>query len=148
MTANFTVETADWSRDEAELYTVRRSVFVEEQQVPETLERDAFDPLSQHVVARDSAGQAIATGRLLPDGHIGRVAVLRQWRGRGVGLALMQALLELARARGFGEVVLNAQTAVIPFYQRLGFQAEGAEFMDAGIAHRRMRRPLAQETTS
>ncbi|MDX1604921.1 MAG: GNAT family N-acetyltransferase [Candidatus Competibacterales bacterium] len=136
--SGFSVQTADWRRDEAELYAIRRRVFVEEQQVPESLERDKHDPRSQHVIARDRQGRAIGTGRLLPDGHIGRVAVLPEWRGHGVGIALMEVLLTLARERGLDLIRLNAQTAVIPFYQRLGFNPEGAEFMEAGIPHRSM----------
>jgi predicted GNAT family N-acyltransferase len=137
--SEFTVGPADWARHETELYAVRYRVFVIEQQVPVELERDEFDPLSLHVVARDAAGNAIGTGRLLPDGHIGRLAVLAQWRGHGVGVALMDALLVLARERGDAEVVLNAQTSAIAFYERLGFRTEGEDFMEAGIPHRVMR---------
>ncbi len=147
MADTITLAVADWARDEAELYEVRRMVFVQEQQVPEDLERDEFDPLSLHVVARDSDGRAIGTGRLLPDGHIGRVAVLRQWRGRQVGYRLMQTLLQQALERDFSEVILNAQTNAISFYEKLGFRAEGAEFMDAGIPHRAMRLPLHETAT-
>lgn len=135
----YVVTPADWARHETELYAVRYRVFVIEQQVPVELERDEFDPLSLHVVARDAAGRAIGTGRLLPDGHIGRLAVLAEWRGHGVGVALMDALLALARERGDAEVVLNAQTSAIAFYERLGFRTEGEDFMEAGIPHRVMR---------
>lgn len=141
-TEAFTIEAVDWAAHEAELYEVRRIVFIEEQHVPENLERDEYDLLSRHVIARDAAGRAIGTGRLLPDGHIGRLAVLREWRGRGLGLALMRRLLDLAREQGFKRVELNAQTYAVPFYERLGFRAVGEEFMEAGIAHRAMRLQL------
>ena len=147
MVDTITLAVADWQRDQVELYAVRRRVFVEEQRVPEELERDEFDWLSVHVVARDAEGRAIGTGRLLPDGHIGRVAVLPEWRGRHVGHELMLTLLQQARQRNFSEVVLNAQTSAIAFYEKLGFGAEGAEFMDAGIPHRTMRLRLCETAT-
>lgn len=139
MIDSVTVAVADWARDQEEIYAVRRTVFVEEQQVPEELERDQFDSVCVHVVARDRTGRAIGTGRLLPDGHIGRVAVLKEWRGRTIGHKLMHTLLEQAAARGLSVVLLNAQTSAVAFYEKLGFRAEGEEFMDAGIPHRTMR---------
>lgn len=141
-TEPFTLAQADWATHADELYTIRRIVFVEEQKVPEELERDEFDPVSRHVIARDAAGHGIGTGRLLPDGHIGRLAVLQEWRGHGVGLALMASLIELAREQGFTEVVLNAQTYVLDFYRQLGFVEEGEEFFEAGLPHLIMRRRL------
>jgi predicted GNAT family N-acyltransferase len=81
----------------------------------------------------------LGTGRLLPDGHIGRMAVLRQARGAGVGSALLRALMQAARARGDREVMLSAQTHALPFYERFGFVAEGEAYDDAGIPHRVMR---------
>ena len=85
------------------------------------------------------AGEAPIGGRLLQDGHIGRVAVLKPWRGRGVGRALLTALLQLARQSGFTEVVLHAQTKALNFYIKQGFVAEGPEFVEAGIVRRVMR---------
>lgn len=81
----------------------------------------------------------MGTGRLLPDGHIGRMAVLREWRGKGVGALLLRALVELARSRGHTSVRLNAQTQALGFYRRYGFEAVGAQFMEAGIPHLAMR---------
>jgi predicted GNAT family N-acyltransferase len=118
---------------------VRHAVFVEEQKVPPEIELDGFDPLSVHAVAFDREGRVLGTGRLLPDGHIGRMAVLRRSRGTGVGSALLQALMQEAQARGDRKVLLSAQTHAIPFYERFGFVAEGEEYDDAGIAHRIMR---------
>jgi predicted GNAT family N-acyltransferase len=135
----FRLRPAAWPRDAALLQGVRRRVFIEEQGVPEALEWDEWDAGALHVLALDGAGLAIGTGRLLPDGHVGRMAVLREWRGRGVGGALLDALLEAARVRGLREAVLNAQTHALGFYAGRGFVAEGEEFPDAGIAHRRMR---------
>lgn len=142
MTAEFHVEPAAWAEHGPELTRVRRQVFVQEQGVPESLELDGRDPDCLHVVARDGAGHPVGTGRLLPDGHIGRMAVVREWRGRGVGRAILDRLLEIARARGYGEVRLNAQTHALEFYRRAGFRPEGREFLDAGIPHRSMVLPL------
>jgi predicted GNAT family N-acyltransferase len=104
--------------------------------------RHTTTQVSLHALAFDRAGRLLGTGRLLPDGHVGRMAVLPQARGTGVGSALLAALLQAARARGDREVALSAQTHAIPFYERFGFVAEGEEYDDAGIPHRRMRRAL------
>jgi YD repeat-containing protein len=133
----FIARHADWAVDGASLRAVRRSVFIDEQGVPESLEWDAFDRRSRHVIA-EADGRPIGTGRLLPDGQIGRLAVLAQWRGRGVGAALLALLLEAARRNGCPQVTLNAQTRAIGFYARFGFRAHGPEFDDAGIPHVRM----------
>lgn len=139
--SNVRLRAADWNVDRGALRAVREQVFVREQGVPFEMEWDEFDSLSQHVVA-EAAGQAIGTGRLLPDGHIGRMAVLASWRGQGVGRALLEALLCLARESGMRRVKLNAQSRAMTFYQRLGFVAEGEEFIEAGIAHRSMWRDV------
>lgn len=135
------VRAADWNADRAALRAVREQVFVREQGVPIELEWDEFDPLCQHVVA-EAAGQAIGAGRLLPDGHIGRMAVLEPWRGQGVGSALLKSLLQVARDRGIRRVRLNAQSRAVAFYARHGFVAEGEEFIEAGIPHRSMWRDV------
>ncbi|MEE4378311.1 MAG: GNAT family N-acetyltransferase [Candidatus Competibacteraceae bacterium] len=142
---NYTVIVTDWQTHAPALYAVRRQVFVEEQQVPEELEQDALDPRSQHVLALDRQERPIGTGRLLTDGHIGRLAVLQAWRGCGVGKALMQRLLTLASQQRFPVIELHAQVQALDFYAGLGFQVEGEEFMEAGIPHRTMRLTLPLE---
>ena len=132
------VRTADWVRDGDALRSVRHDVFVVEQRVPAPLEWDAIDAECVHALAFDGEGRAIGCGRLLPDGHIGRMAVRREWRGRGVGAALLAHLTELARARGDAKVVLNAQTHAMPFYARYGFAPVGVPFDEAGIPHQAM----------
>lgn len=134
----FTIRPATWPVDGTAIGRVRRVVFIEEQSVPEELEWDGLDEEAIHLLAEDPEGRAIATARMLADGHIGRVAVLKPWRGLGVGKALIYYLLEQARDRGFPQVFLDAQIEAIDFYRRLGFEAEGKEFMDAGIPHRHM----------
>jgi predicted GNAT family N-acyltransferase len=139
---DFIVEPASWQADREELCAVREQVFVIEQRVPRDEEVDASDPPSRHVLARDAQGRAIGAGRLTPARTIGRVAVLAEWRGRGVGAALVRVLLEQARALGYAEVDLHAQTHAIAFYQRLGFSAVGEPFDECGIPHRTMQLSL------
>lgn len=121
---------------------VRDAVFVVEQGVPREIERDAWDAQCDHALAFAAGGRAVGTGRLLPDGHIGRMAVLAEWRGRGIGSRILAALVARARERGMPRVVLNAQTHAAPFYARHGFAASGPEFMEAGIPHLAMAREL------
>jgi predicted GNAT family N-acyltransferase len=133
--------------DQAECFAVRERVFVQEQGVPQELEMDALDTVAVHFLWRDdSTGEARATARLLDKGQgtakIGRVAVLAPFRGQGLGRELMLGILAEARRRCFSQAVLDAQTYAVPFYARLGFLAEGEEFLDAGIPHYHMRRGL------
>lgn len=136
------IRRAEWPGDIPALRAVREPVFVSEQQVPLELEWDEDDPRCIHVLAEDPEGRPIGTGRLAPDGKIGRMAVLREWRGTGVGGALLQTLIDQARAEGLAECRLNSQTEALDFYGRYGFVAEGPEFDEAGIPHRFMRLSL------
>ncbi|MFP7721643.1 GNAT family N-acetyltransferase [Lysobacter sp. A3-1-A15] len=135
----FRVETVEYEPALPELRVVRETVFVHEQQVPLDLEWDALDPRCVHVLARDAAGNPIGTGRLTPERKIGRMAVIAGWRGRGVGDALLAALLEAARGHGWREVSLNAQVSALDFYARHGFLPQGERFDEAGIEHQSMR---------
>ena len=147
-TPTFRVLPIEFALGHAELHAVRETVFVDEQRVPAELERDAIDPNCLHVIARAADGTAIGTGRLVPPtqagaaAHIGRMAVLPAWRGQGVGDAMLLALLQIARQRGWREVALNAQAPAIGFYLRHGFVAQGARFHEAGIEHQAMHRAL------
>lgn len=142
MTDRVRVRPADWSRERAPLIELRTRVFVDEQGVAPEIEIDGLDPECLHVIAETSAGTVIGSGRLLPQGRIGRLAVDRAWRGHGVGRVLLEALVACARERGFATVELHAQTGAIGFYEAAGFVAEGPAFDDAGIPHRRMTRRL------
>jgi predicted GNAT family N-acyltransferase len=141
------IELLSWDEARERAAPIRFEVFVAEQGVPREIELDEQDPLSLHALAYDEANRAIGTGRLLPveieEGravsHIGRMAVLRELRGRGVGAALLHALMNAARERGDAEIVLSAQTHAIGFYRSHGFREEGVEYMEAGIPHRSMR---------
>jgi predicted GNAT family N-acyltransferase len=139
----FSILTTDWAHGQDRLSQVRRAVFIDEQGVPEALEWDADDAGSLHFLVIDRAGQAIGCARLLPDGHVGRMAVLPDWRGRGVGRALLDAVLREARARGHVTLRLSAQTHAAAFYARAGFVAVGGEYEEAGIPHVAMRKRLA-----
>lgn len=139
---DFTILITDWTCDEARLSCIRRAVFIDEQGVPEDLEWDTDDAGATHLLALDGAGQAIGCARLLPDGHIGRMAVLPPWRGRGVGRALLAAAVEAARMHGHTMLRLSAQTHAADFYARAGFVAIGAEYEEAGIPHVAMRMDL------
>ncbi|MFO1412860.1 MAG: GNAT family N-acetyltransferase [Burkholderiales bacterium] len=138
----YALRTVEWAQDEAKLRAVRIAVFVIEQNIPEELEWDEHDATSVHVLAEDAGGMPIGCGRLLPDGHIGRLAVLSEWRGRGVGAALLAHLTELARQRGDRRVLLNAQVQAMPFYARYGYEPIGEPFTEADIPHQAMERFL------
>ncbi len=140
--AEITVRLGSWETMRAEAEPIRFEVFVTEQKVPAEIELDHWDPQSVHALAFDEDGAAIGTGRLLPDGHVGRMAVRARARGLGVGSALLRALMVEARRRGHTEVVLSAQTHAVPFYEREGFRTEGGVYDDAGIPHIDMRRTV------
>lgn len=142
MNTSFIVRRADWERDGDALREIRRNVFIVEQGVPEILEWDDIDARSVHALAIDEDANPIGCGRLLPDGHIGRMAVLAHWRRHGVGGALLRFLMDAARSDGHRRSILNAQVDAIPFYERYGFEVTGDEFEEAGIAHRVMERSL------
>ena len=135
------LRTGTWEQLAGIAFPIREEVFIREQGVPAEIEQDEWDARSLHVVAL-LAGKPVGTGRLLPDGHIGRLAVLASARGFGVGKVLMEALMAEAQKAGMGHVALNAQTHAEPFYAALGFVREGEEFMEAGIPHIAMGRAL------
>ncbi len=136
---NVRVVTGDWASLREEAQVLRTEVFILEQGVPVELEWDEDDELSIHAIAYDEAGSAVATGRLLPDGHIGRMAVRKSARSMGIGQWVLQALIEEARRTGHESLVLHAQVHALGFYAKHGFVAEGEEFMEAEIPHRCMR---------
>ena len=136
-----TVELMDWERAKPHAAPLRLEVFVREQRVPAEIELDEMDPRSLHALAY-AGDQPVGTARLLPDGHIGRMAVLKPWRRRGVGGLLLRNLIQKAREQGHREALLSAQVHAVPFYEGHGFRCDGPEFEEAGIRHRLMRRAL------
>lgn len=145
MAARFHIVHARWERDREALRSIREEVFVHGQQVPVALEWDGLDEQCEHLLAMAGDGKPIGTARLTPQHDIGRMAVLADWRGQGVGAGLLAAALDLARARQWPEASLHAQESAIGFYARFGFVAEGDTFMEAGIRHQLMRLPLAEQ---
>jgi len=135
------IELLDWRAAQAEAKRIRFAVFVDEQGVPAELEMDEEDPRCTHGLAY-LEGKVVGTGRLLPDGYIGRMAVLKDWRGRGAGRALLRALIDAARRRGDREVALSSQVHALGFYRAEGFQPEGPVYEEAGIPHQAMRKKL------
>lgn len=142
MHPEFSIEAIDYQAGLADLRAVRETVFVQEQNVPVEEEWDALDPQCVHVIARAPDGTPIGTGRLTPERKIGRMAVLREWRNKGVGDALLLALIAQAQERGWREIGLNSQVEAQRFYARHGFIPGGERFMEAGIDHQPMRRKL------
>jgi predicted GNAT family N-acyltransferase len=136
--STYTVIRVDWPQAEHDIRQVRDAVFVHEMGIPAELEWDGADEHSLHVLARAEDATAIGTGRLLPSGQIGRMAVLKPWRGRGIGSAMLEALLAAAREARMTEMWLHAQHTVVEFYRESGFTAVGSSFLSAGIPHQKM----------
>ena len=144
----YSVRIADWHGHGSALRAVREAVFIREQGVPVELEWDEFDVDCIHLIAVDAAENAIGTARLLQQGEnggIGRMAVLKEWRGKGVGDALIRHLMKEAAALEIQQLTLNAQAYAAGFYARFGFAAMGNQFLEAGIPHVKMALRLADQ---
>ena len=137
------VALVSWEEAGPDCLQVRTRVFVEEQGVPVEIEVDGRDPGCAHALARDASGRPVGTGRLLPDGRIGRMAVVPEWRGRGIGRRILGLLEAEARRRGLRRVTLHAQTHARGFYEAAGYRVEGGVFEEAGIPHVAMGKDLA-----
>ncbi|KJG33163.1 GNAT family N-acetyltransferase [Photobacterium angustum] len=122
---------------------VREQVFIKEQQIDPEIEFDGLDTQAVHVLVVDSE-QPLGTGRILADGHIGRIAIMKAARGKGLGVKVVQALVEYAKQQGYPRVDLGAQTHAVDFYRKLGFTPYGEEFMEANIPHQAMEQMLEQ----
>ncbi|WP_318498503.1 GNAT family N-acetyltransferase [Photobacterium leiognathi] len=122
--------------------TVREQVFIQEQQIDPEIEFDNLDSEAVHVLVMDGE-QPLGTGRILSDGHIGRIAIMKSARGQGLGAKVVQALVEYALQQGYPRVDLGAQTHAVDFYRKLGFMPYGDEFMEANIPHQAMEQMLA-----
>lgn len=139
---SFTVSLVSWHDGEPLLKSVREQVFIREQGITPELEWDNLDEGCRHALALSHKGDAIGCGRMLTDGHIGRIAVLPQWRKQKVGTAIMEAFLDYARAHDYPQVDVDAQTQAVQFYRSFDFVEEGKVFMDAGLPHIKMRLKL------
>jgi predicted GNAT family N-acyltransferase len=136
------IKVTSFEASEGSIRAIRDAVFGEEQHVAPELDWDGMDSSCIHVVATSASGRAIGTGRIQPDGKIGRLAVLKDWRGRGAGKEMLEALVETARRRGLAEVHLHAQVHAVAFYEKLGFEKVGPEFIEASINHINMVRNI------
>ena len=139
--ASLRVARVDWDAERANLRAIRDRVFIAEQGVSRQIEDDGRDGTSWHFMATLD-GAPVACGRLWSDGKVTRMAVLRQFRGRQIGRALLEAIVAEAGKLGLQKLYLHAQTQAADFYRRSGFQGTGAPFLEAGIAHIRMEREL------
>lgn len=138
------VQLGDWHELGEHARAIRTAVFVQEQAIPPELEWDDLDEQSQHAVVFNRLAMPVACGRLLADGHIGRVAVVQAMRGSQTGKLLMRALMQAAQSAGHAHVDISAQQAVAGFYRRLGFIGMGAPYLEAGIVHLPMRAALSR----
>ncbi|WP_323158966.1 GNAT family N-acetyltransferase [Pseudomonas viridiflava] len=129
-----TVSVADWQRKNADIRRIRDAVFIAEQSVPPELEWDSEDMDAVHFLASEG-DYPIGTARLLQDGEIGRLSVLKDWRGLKVGEALLTAAINEAEKRGLKEQKLSAQVQAIAFYERFSFTVVSDEFLEAGLPH-------------
>ncbi len=139
----FRVELRDWEAARTVAGPIRHAIFFGEPDAPPGVEIDDVDAQCVHAIAYDEAGTAVGTGRLLPDGQIGRLAVAKEWRRRGVGAALLDALIEEARRRGYAAVIVSAALQAAEFYRERGFAAEGKVFKQASTLQQKMRKGLA-----
>ncbi|MFA7349960.1 MAG: GNAT family N-acetyltransferase [Methylotenera sp.] len=139
MQHDFNVQKVTWQTHAAQLKAVRKQVFIIEQQVPIDLELDGLDATAQHLLAINDVGEAIGCARLLSDGSIGRMAVLKPWRGLGVGSALLNKAVALYRQQNIQNITLSAQVHAIPFYEKSGFEVSSEPYLDADIVHVDMR---------
>ena len=140
----FKIQIMSW--DEARIYAepIRSKVFIEEQAVPKEMEWDDMDATASHALAFDEDGQAIGYARLLTTKQLGRMAVLPQFRGKGTGTALLQALETVAGNLRYDYLYLHAQIQALPFYEQLGYRSQGEPFDEAGIPHLLMMKPLTE----
>ncbi|WOE30363.1 MULTISPECIES: GNAT family N-acetyltransferase [unclassified Acinetobacter] len=135
-------KSGDWSQLSQDAKSIRQQVFIEEQQIPASEEWDELDASSIHfVIYIDS--YAIATARLTDDHRIGRVAVLKEYRGTGLGFKLMQQIIEFAQQQQRPFLILSAQCYATAFYEKLGFVSEGRSYLDCGIPHIQMQMHFA-----
>ena len=136
--SNTIVRKADWQNDMVSIMRIREAVFINEQNIPAEQEWDDLDSQATHFLSIDG-NYAMGTARLTKEseecGRVGRVAVLKDWRGLDIGEAIIQAMIQEAKLQGFKMLTLSAQKHVIKFYQRFGFEAIGHEFLEVGIPH-------------
>ncbi|WP_010283300.1 GNAT family N-acetyltransferase [Bacillus timonensis] len=125
------------NKEKDDAYTIRKVVFVDEQNVPVEEEIDQFEDEATHIVLYDD-NQPVGAGRFrLLDGYgkVERICVLASYRKKGAGNLIMQKIEDIAKERGISKLKLNAQTHAENFYKKLGYETVSGLFMDAGIPH-------------
>ncbi len=132
---SYSIRSASWQADYHDISSIRRQVFIVEQKIPESEEWDGEDENSSHILAFSEKRDAVGTARIEADGKIARLAVLAEYRGRGVGSAMLTRLIEEARRRDFRQVYLHAQTHALSFYKKFGFVSNEEIFPEGGIPH-------------
>tara|TARA_R110002095_G_scaffold214379_1_gene206336 strand:+ start:2262 stop:2702 length:441 start_codon:yes stop_codon:yes gene_type:complete len=140
--SSFTITMGNWETVGIFAKPVRLAVFVAEQGVPSSLEIDPLEHIYQHFIVFDAEQKPFATARMSDDGKFGRMAVLRAYRGMGVGRLLLETVCQQASAMGIKSIYCHAQTDATGFYQKNGFLTQGEEFEEAGIAHIKMHKKL------
>jgi len=136
---DFDIAIVNWSDKQAELTSVRRAVFIEEQNVPERIEIDGRDPNCFHVLVSDIKGRPIGTARMDHKGKIGRMAVLQNYRRRGIGRKMIQALMDYGRKNSITDFHVSSQVTAVGFYKKMDFEPFGKEFIEAAIMHINMK---------
>ncbi len=142
------IRIADWRLDGPSLKALRQRIFIQDLDIPENLEWDGRDSAAIHLLAENPEGEAIGSARLLQQGQASRIGVLPEWRGKGVGTLLTQALLEIANDHHMPHIFLYAHQNTLPFYQALGFAAEGGIQLMAGMPHQLLTRKVETQTTA
>ncbi len=135
MLANIRIYEVGWSQNKQQLVHIRTQVFIEEQKVPIDLEWDGLDETAQHFLAVNDVNEPVACARLLNNGSIGRMAVLKAWRGQGVGSSLLKMAINMHTQQGVQTLMLSAQLHAMAFYEKAGFVVCSAPYLDANILH-------------
>ena len=129
----------NWPERQAELTSIRRAVFIEEQNVPESIELDGKDPGFIHVLASDKNGRPVGTARINRKGRIGRMAVLQDYRRQGIGRKMIKTLMNYGRKNSITDFHVSSQITAVGFWRKMDFEPSGEEFLEAGIKHINMK---------
>ncbi len=135
---NFSIQLVSFTRRENDIRLVRNTVFTEEQKISSSIDFDGRCPDCNHVLAWNEMKQPVGTGRMQKDGHIGRLAVIAEWRGNGIGAAMVNEFVSFAQNKGLKQAYLNSQEQALGFYEKCGFSSQGEIFYEAGIPHIKM----------
>jgi predicted GNAT family N-acyltransferase len=136
---DITIAIVNWLEKQTEITSIRRAVFVEEQNVPESIDFDGSDTDYIHVLATNKNGLPVGTARINRKGRIGRMAVLKDYRRQGIGRKMIQMLIDYGRKNSIKDFHVSSQVTAVGFYEKMGFEPFGEEFLEAGIKHINMK---------